>query len=274
MFGIITPTYNRPEYLRRLHLSIKENAGSVIWRHYVVDDGSGVSYEQVLKDCRKNSDNLWYKRIDNSGPLVARNVALDAACRDGCEFLCFLDDDDEMLPPGLTAIFRQLEIYPDLDWLVFQSRKPNLAIEARFQRPTEVNWFRDAILQRNLESDSLCVISAPFIGETRFSTRIRNQREWTFFLDLHKKSPRIMAFPDVIRGINYLEGGLTSQSKMGSYRFDQITNSIERAYQYWKIQPTNFRLIKNLLRQVFSAPIKAALGFIEAKRLTGDTKGS
>lgn len=259
--GVITPTYNRPDLLRSLHLSISTSTDSTTWKHYVVDDGSVADYEPVVDELSSRVNHLVYHRIENSGPLVARNRAIDIAMKDGCDFLCFLDDDDHLLEPGLDAVISAASANSDCDWLIFHSKKNGENFVDSMSPPKKVDWLQDAILKRTVPSDSFCVVSSKIIGQTRFSEKkTRNQREWTFFLELHKKKPRILLFSSALQGKTYLDDGLTAQSDRGTYSAEQLANNVERAYRYWLAAPTNAKLIVNLARQVIGFPLKTTLG--------------
>ena len=123
--GIITPTYNRPELLLRLHKTLLVTGSGVDWLHCVVNDGSAANYEAVRGVCERLSGRLIYKRITNSGPLAARNHAIDLALEAGCSHLCFIDDDDYAVNEGLGAIGRKINEFPDNLWFVFKSDKKN-----------------------------------------------------------------------------------------------------------------------------------------------------
>lgn len=267
VFGIITPSHNRPDLLVRLHRSLHNTAGDTDWKHFVVDDGSSVSYTQCINSCSSKSGNFYYSKIPNSGPLIARNVAIDAALTAGCDFLCFFDDDDAIAPPGLPAIERRIFEYSSANWFIFKKLTNPKLVSEKSLEPISVDWFRDAILSRTIESDSLCVISSVMIGQTRFSTRGRNQREWTFFLDLHEKHPKIILCPEALRNSSYLTGGLSEIALKREMSIEQIKNSIERAYRYWKQYPSHPALIKQLLWQTISAPPKIALGLMKSLRI-------
>ena len=258
--GVITPTYNRPDLLKRLHLSIERTTREADWIHYVVDDGSGKEYQAVLDELTQTSDKLRYQKIENSGPLAARNQAIDMALADDVDFLCFLDDDDVLLSPGLDAVAAAAARHRDCDWLIFHSKVEGKDIVFEGDEPKPVDWFQDAILNKTVRSDSFCIVSTKLIGRTRFSEKQRNQREWTFFLDLHEKNPSILLFPMALRGVIYLDDGLTAQTDRRAYHVEQLSNNVERAFRYWKNAPTNKILLRNLFLQILSFPIKAALG--------------
>jgi glycosyltransferase involved in cell wall biosynthesis len=258
--AVITPTFNRPNQLFRLHRSLVETGRGVDWTHYVVDDGSAESYKLVCRECTAASGRLSYRQIDNSGPLIARNHAIDLALDEGCSYLCFVDDDDYFINEGICAIREWLHQYAGEEWFVFLSTQSRAQSFQTSNEPRAVTWFQDVVLDGVLRGDCLHVVGAHLIGDTRFSRRGRNQREWTFFLDLSMKSDRVMLIPKVVLHKDYQIGGLTQEATLNRRSSpDQIFNNIDRAFRYWQRKPLSYRLSYNLLKQVLASPVKLML---------------
>ena len=96
----IIPTFNRAHLLPRAVDSILSQTlppHSVI----IVDDGSTDGTEKLIK---KNYPEIKYLKQDNLGVSAARNAGITAT---SCEWLAFLDSDDEWLPEKLA---RQMEV--------------------------------------------------------------------------------------------------------------------------------------------------------------------
>ena len=96
----IIPTFNRAHLLPRAVDSILSQTlppHSVI----IVDDGSTDGTEKLIK---KNYPEIKYLKQDNLGVSAARNAGITAT---SCEWLAFLDSDDEWLPEKLA---RQIEV--------------------------------------------------------------------------------------------------------------------------------------------------------------------
>ena len=96
----IIPTFNRAHLLPRAVDSILSQTlppHSVI----LVDDGSTDGTEKLIK---KNYPEIKYLKQDNLGVSAARNAGITAT---SCEWLAFLDSDDEWLPEKLA---RQMEV--------------------------------------------------------------------------------------------------------------------------------------------------------------------
>lgn len=264
--GFITATFNRPDQLAALHESLAWQNDTKEWCHYIIDDGSTSDYSKVFEALRGLSGNLHTKKISNSGVLIARNHGIEMALADECTHLCFIDDDDILLPNGIAKIAENIQRFKEQVWFMFPSEKPAALLTVWPDKPIEMSWFDDIVLKGLLGSDNQVVLAANFVGNVRFSTRGRNQREWTFFLELCRKNDRILVLPDVLQKITYLADGLTAQTQKLRYKPEQIFNSVERAVHYWLLRPTKPRLLFQMIKQVGTAPIKLILHCIYRSR--------
>lgn len=97
--SIVTPTHNRANLLRRAMASVRDQT----WRDFewiVVDDCSTDQTMQVLDACQ--DARLVRVRLEpNRGVAGARNAGIQRARG---EYVAFLDDDDEYLPPYLQSV--------------------------------------------------------------------------------------------------------------------------------------------------------------------------
>jgi len=93
---LIIPAYNAVKY-------IEGSVRSALNQSYrnleivVVDDGSTDETPQILRYLCLEDERLSYFTINNCGPALARNRALDLL-GDDCEFVMFMDADDVLLP--------------------------------------------------------------------------------------------------------------------------------------------------------------------------------
>ena len=117
-FSVITPTYNRPDFLFEALLSVQRQQG-VTWEAVVVDDGDGGGVEVVqrLDDHRIRA--LWNP---GRGQVDARNAGVEVAQG---EVIVLLDDDDLFaLPDYLHRVRTLLKEGPTLihsfGWLLDQ----------------------------------------------------------------------------------------------------------------------------------------------------------
>jgi glycosyltransferase involved in cell wall biosynthesis len=91
----IVPTYNRPRELRLcLEGFAAQTAPRESFEVIVIDDGSEESMESLVAEFSA-STNVVFRRIGNSGPSAARNLAMDTA---DAPLLLLYDDDLRPLP--------------------------------------------------------------------------------------------------------------------------------------------------------------------------------
>jgi glycosyltransferase involved in cell wall biosynthesis len=107
-FTVIMPVFNSEPY-------IKEAIDSIIHQTYsfkehieliLINDGSEDASEALCLQYKNNyPDNIKYKRIENSGPAVARNTGLDLASPSS-KYITFLDADDKLNPNAIEEANR------------------------------------------------------------------------------------------------------------------------------------------------------------------------
>lgn len=106
-FTVVIPLYNKAEHILRTLASVK-------WQVYpateiiVVDDGSTDLGPTLIEQA--NIPNLRLVKQKNSGVSAARNKGIALA---SCEYIAFLDADDEWLPLYLDETVRLINKYPD-----------------------------------------------------------------------------------------------------------------------------------------------------------------
>ena len=110
LVSIITPTYNRAEFIGRAIESVLQQ--SVIqWELLVVDDGSTDNTNDVLA-AYENDPRIHCVYQPNRGQSVARNNALKRIQGD---FVGFLDSDDLWCAQKLELQLAVFETHPDVD---------------------------------------------------------------------------------------------------------------------------------------------------------------
>jgi len=99
LVSVITPNYNGERFIRRVVESVRRQNYSL--EHIIVDDCSTDNSWTILLELSKKYDWLKLIRLEqNSGPIVARNKAIEVAQG---RFLAFLDVDDFWLPQKLST---------------------------------------------------------------------------------------------------------------------------------------------------------------------------
>jgi len=112
MFSVVVPTHNRASTLGRALRSVAAQTFSD-YEVIVVDDGSADSTPEYLATLRAPR----YRSIRNDrslGVSGARNRGISTAIG---QWVVFLDDDDELRPQALAALYERLISSPQLDFL-------------------------------------------------------------------------------------------------------------------------------------------------------------
>ncbi len=110
LVSIITPTYNRAEFIG----TAIESVLAQTYGHFellIVDDGSTDNTTEVLEPYLKDK-RVRVFRQENQGQSVARNVALAQAKG---EFICFLDSDNAWVPEKLEHTLQVFDTVPECD---------------------------------------------------------------------------------------------------------------------------------------------------------------
>ncbi len=106
MISIIIPLYNRPEELEELlHSLTTQTKPHEAIEVIVVEDGSTITAEQVVRQYSTAPFALRYLTQKNGGPSSARNTGARQA--EG-EWLLFLDSDTILPPEYLSAVTRAI----------------------------------------------------------------------------------------------------------------------------------------------------------------------
>ncbi len=106
--SVIIPTFNRPNQLVKvLHSLVRQNFPFSAFEVLVVDDGSQMAYSEIIE--RSWPFEIKYLFQENQGEAVARNYGVNSSQAD---FLVFLDDDMEVEPQYLEALYQEHLVYP------------------------------------------------------------------------------------------------------------------------------------------------------------------
>ena len=103
--AIICANYNYGQYIIPAIESIRSQTYAGEIRIYVVDDGSSDDSWEKISNC--SCDNLFTKRIENSGASVARNAAIEM-CWDWADIIGVLDADDAYHPEKVEKLVDKL----------------------------------------------------------------------------------------------------------------------------------------------------------------------
>ncbi|MFO7788089.1 MAG: glycosyltransferase [Halospina sp.] len=107
LISIVTPTFNRADYLRVAIDSVLAQTYAN-FEHLIVDDGSTDDTAGVVDSY--GDERIRYFRQENQGQSVARNLGIENSRG---EFICFLDSDNAWVPDKLRQQLEAFESHPE-----------------------------------------------------------------------------------------------------------------------------------------------------------------
>lgn len=116
-FSIITPTYNRAHTLERAIKSIL-NQTHQDYEMIIVDDGSIDNTFDIIQKYLHDIRIRYIGPNENGGVNVARNIGLESVSED-CDWITFLDSDDEFYPDSLEKMKTSIENNPKYHYFRF-----------------------------------------------------------------------------------------------------------------------------------------------------------
>lgn len=106
--AVITPVHNDIEHISGAINSVKsQTMGNIV--HYIYDDGSTDGLYDGIKDVIDDTTVKFFRNDQCIGQSNARNVLIEQALNDGCEFIAFLDSDDFWYPNHLKNALAQID---------------------------------------------------------------------------------------------------------------------------------------------------------------------
>ena len=210
-FGIITPTYNRPQLLQRaIESVVSNNYGD--WVMCIVDDCSDdrAGYDEVLKHYA-NDTRIKYIRLDaNSGVNAARNTALDFLIEEQCDYITLLDDDDIFSKDALQAAFDTITKYPQHRWFVSKCAYRDGKEITQVDGYGTISY-RDYLAWAGMRGDATHFIARELTEDIRFCTEIKQGQEWIYFIQLQSD---MFVYNYISMFKEYLQDGLTKNASI------------------------------------------------------------
>jgi glycosyltransferase involved in cell wall biosynthesis len=104
---VVTPTYNREKFLRRLYTSILNVKGDFINEWIIIDDGSSDGTQQIVQEFKNDSKlKIRYYYKDNGGKYTAM---IEAKKYIDTDYILLIDSDDELLENCLEIFNKYLD---------------------------------------------------------------------------------------------------------------------------------------------------------------------
>lgn len=187
--SIITPVYNRPEYLEEAVISI-QNQTYTNWEHIIIDDGStNLLTQEVLNKISAYSKTTILRK-ENAGLGAARNFGIGKATG---EFILTLDDDDkwrsDFIEKALTIFEKDNNVGGVTSWMQeFGDRKQLVKPNGGYVKNFLVN--NNSVHGMYKKEDWLN------IGKYDESYFFQPYTDWDFWLRLAAKGQRIDVIPE------------------------------------------------------------------------------
>jgi len=211
---ILTPTYNRADYLGRLYESLVSQTNQD-FQWLVIDDGSTDETEKIVSSFKGHSFELVYKKKKNGGKHTALNYSHPYI--DG-QFVCIVDSDDYLLPDAINCITSKINQYSskrNIKVLVFQRGNA-------YYEPLCDSFGTDDIISNNIDfivngkrtGDCCEVISSDVLKEFPFPEYENEKFLGEGYLWCHEGFLYDTVYiPRVIYICEYLEGGLSKSGR-------------------------------------------------------------
>ncbi|TBW26757.1 glycosyltransferase family 2 protein [Gramella sp. KN1008] len=107
-YSFIVPVYNRPQEIRELLESMQKLIASIPFEVVIVEDGSDLSSEEVVKEFSDQLDISYYYK-ENSGPGDSRNYGMRKA---KSSYFIILDSDVILPEDYLSHVHKFLSVNP------------------------------------------------------------------------------------------------------------------------------------------------------------------
>ncbi len=208
---VLTPTYNRQEYLERLYKSLTMQT-SKDFEWLIIDDGSTDNTETVItKFIKEDVIKIKYFKKENGGKHTALNFAYDIL---NTRLTFIVDSDDYLVPEAIEKIIYYDKKYEEKDLcaFVFQKGKSKTeSIAKSFGNKEQIGTYANFIINQNRFSGDKAEV---FITEELVKYKFPEFKNEKFVSEacIWAKvcSDKNMLFiNEIIYICEYLEGGLT-----------------------------------------------------------------
>lgn len=214
-FGVVTPTYNRPDLLKRCMESVVAQTYPY-WQMVVVDDSTNDDTQQFMQreymQQGGNEQMIYLKNSQNKGVGYTRNKALDYL-QDKVDYIVLLDDDDFFDSDTLKNAAQAISKNKNCAWFVSRRLYADTkkSITQIKKRKKMYCYIQDCLLKKYIRKDTTQFISTQALKKSaaRFDENIKTGGEWRFFAQLALQY-QFCFFEGGVSYGNYLADGLSA----------------------------------------------------------------
>ncbi|MFZ5756981.1 MAG: glycosyltransferase family 2 protein [Pseudomonadota bacterium] len=254
-FGIIIPTYNRPDIVVEAVDAVRAQTVDN-WNLFITNDGSARDYSAFEASIKDDARIFYTRTPGNHGCNHARNVAIDAAIREGCDFLVFCDDEERLHPQCLEKAMEQIAAHPDVGWFISNTYGERKKSTREITAAGYYDWLDDYMYGEALQGDKVHVISTRALGDIRLDGRFRASNIWRFRMTLSTRT-RIWGYPFGSKYIRYFDEGITKSISRYPKTWLELYSRFARHAYAIRIRPTEWRAWKYLLLELLKTPKRA-----------------
>lgn len=211
--AILTPTYNHPEHLKELYVSlVNQEDENFVW--IIINDGSSQETDDAVRTfLSEKRVQIDYEYQDNAGKSAAVNRGLDKA-RD-FDFVLICDDDEQLKPKAVTIVKDYYERYLDQCACICFNRADKTGKPlSNFTVDKDVTMSFQECVSKKYHADGYLGYFVKKIENIRFPL-FKGEKYIgpTVLLMLATKHSGMLWASAVIGETEYLEGGITKQGR-------------------------------------------------------------
>jgi glycosyltransferase involved in cell wall biosynthesis len=219
-FSIITPTYKRPELLKRAVDSVLAQTHTD-WELIIINDSpqeeSYHDFAAHINDSRIH----YHPNRTNSGVNFSRNQALEKISAQS-DWVIFLDDDDYFAPDTLATFKELIEDNPHRGWFITNRALANGTPITDIKKSDRTySYAFDYLILKRCMGDATHCIKTDLLHGIRFSKHIKNGEEWIFYYELGLREK--MFYHDHNSTITDGYGELNFRKRTRGERFEAAT---------------------------------------------------
>lgn len=188
--GIIIPMYNSENSITETIESCVNQTFNDI-RIYVVNDGSTDNSGRIVENLMEKDSRIILLDKENGGVSSARNLGLEAALDDGCEYISFLDADDFYELSFIQEMFDEIhKNNKDVVYCGFNIVKNDAVVKVKTEF-SERNVLQKYISGKVKVHMTGWMVRSKLLYDLRFSENLSWGEDHLFFYNVLGKTERI-----------------------------------------------------------------------------------